>query len=114
MAKQLTFEYNGKQYTLEFTRATVRELESKGFIANDIETKPMTILPDLFAGAFLAHHRFEKRSSINEIYRNLKDKAMLIRCLAEMYNDPISTLLDEPEEGNVSWTPNWNTNEEEE
>lgn len=114
MAKQLTFEYNGKSYTLEFTRMTVRELESKGFVANDIETKPMTILPDLFAGAFLAHHRNEKRGVINEIYSQMADKPSLIRCLAEMYNDPIATLLDEPDEGNVSWTANWNTNEEEE
>ena len=33
MAKQLIFTYDGKDYTLEFTRRTVAEMEKKGFIA---------------------------------------------------------------------------------
>ena len=107
MAKQLTFNYNGKDYTLEFTRATVRMMEADGFVANDIESKPMTVLPDLFRGAFLAHHRFEKRPVIDEIYTHMTNKPLLIEKLAEMYNEPISSLLDEPAEGNVEWTPNW-------
>ena len=37
MAKQLTFSYNGKDYVLEFTRNTVRQMESGGFIADDID-----------------------------------------------------------------------------
>ena len=107
MAKQLTFNYNGKDYTLEFTRATVRQMEADGFVAAEIETKPMTVLPDLFRGAFLAHHRFEKRPVIDEIYAHMTNKPTLIERLAEMYNEPISSLLDEPAEGNVEWTPNW-------
>ena len=107
MAKQLTFSFNGKDYTLEYTRSTVRQMENEGFVASDIETKPLTVLPALFAGAFLAHHRFEKKPVIDEIYSKLKDKQSLIERLAEMYNEPISSLLDEPEEGNLEWTPNW-------
>lgn len=107
MAKQLTFSYNGKDYTLEYTRNSVRQMEREGFVAGDIETKPMTILPALFAGAFLAHHRFEKKAVIDEIYNKLENKQLLIERLAEMYNEPISSLLEEPEEGNVEWTPNW-------
>ena len=107
MAKQLTFSYNGKDYVLEFTRNTVRQMESGGFIADDIDTKPMTVLPALFAGAFLAHHRLEKQSVIDEIYSKMKDKMALIERLAEMYNEPIKAMLDEPEEGNVEWTPSW-------
>lgn len=107
MAKQLTFSYNDKEYTLEYTRNTVRQMEEQGFVARDIETKPMTILPALFAGAFLAHHRFEKKTVIDEIYSKLKDKPSLIERLAEMYNEPVSSLLDEPDQGNLEWTPNW-------
>lgn len=107
MAKQLTFSYNGKDYVLEFTRNTVRQMEGSGFVADDIDTKPMTVLPALFAGAFLAHHRFEKQSVIDEIYSKMKDKMALIERLAEMYNEPIKAMLDEPEEGNVEWTPSW-------
>ena len=107
MAKQITLEYNGKQYILEFTRATIRQMEAEGFVADDIERKPMTIIPDLFRGAFLAHHRFEKRPVIDGIYARMKNKGELIEMLAEMYNEPLSSLLDESDEGNVEWTPSW-------
>lgn len=109
MAKQLNFTYDGKDYTLEFTRRTVAEMEKKGFIASDITEKPMTTLPALFAGAFLAHHRFVKEDVINDIYSKLTKKEDLIGKLAEMYNEPIMALVEEPEEdkGNVNWTATW-------
>lgn len=109
MAKQLHFTYDGKDYTLEFTRRTVAEMEKKGFIASDITEKPMTTLPALFAGAFLAHHRFAKSDIIDNIYSKLTKKEDLIGKLAEMYNEPILTLVEEPEEaeGNLDWTATW-------
>jgi hypothetical protein len=109
MAKQLIFTYDGKDYTLEFTRRTVAEMEKKGFIASDITEKPMTTLPALFAGAFLAHHRFVKEDIINDIYSKLTKKEDLIGKLAEMYNEPILALVEEPEkaEGNLDWTATW-------
>ena len=57
MSKTLNINYEGKSYTLEFTRRTVAEMERKGFVSSEITTKPMTALSALFAGAFLAHHR---------------------------------------------------------
>lgn len=109
MAMQLHFTYDGKDYTLEFTRRTVAEMEKKGFIASDITEKPMTTLPALFAGAFLAHHRFVKSDIIDNIYSKLTKKEDLIGKLAEMYNEPILTLVEEPEEaeGNLDWTATW-------
>ena len=109
MAKQLHFTYDGKDYTLEFTRRTVAEMEKKGFIASDITEKPMTTLPALFTGAFLAHHRFVKSDIIDNIYSKLTKKEDLIGKLAEMYNEPILTLVEEPEEseGNLDWTATW-------
>lgn len=109
MAKQLKFTYNNKEYTLEFTRRTVTEMEKKGFIAAEVENKPMSTLPALFAGAFLAHHRFEKKEVIDAIFEKLTNKEELIGKLAEMYNEPIMALVEEPEEneGNVSWTASW-------
>lgn len=109
MAKQLIFTFEDKEYTLEFNRRTVAEMEKKGFIASDITDKPMTTLPALFAGAFLAHHRFVKEDVINNIYTKLTKKEDLIGKLAEMYNEPIMALVEEPEEdkGNVNWTATW-------
>ena len=109
MNKQLRFTYEGKEYTLEYTRKSVAELERKGFVVTDIETKPVTVLPALFAGAFLANHRFVKQEVIDEIFSKIKNKSELIGKLAEMYNEPIAALIDEPEEsaGNVDWTASW-------
>lgn len=106
MAKQLKFTYEDKEYTLEFTRITVTEMEKKGFIASEVETKPMSTLPAMFEGAFLAHHRFVKKNVIDEIFAKLTNKEELIGKLAEMYNEPIMALIEEPEadEGNVGWT----------
>ena len=110
MTKQLTFEYNGKDYVLEFTRRTVREMESEGFVASDAVDKPATMFPKLFAGAFKAHHPTEKQSVINEIYKFMPNKKQLMNALAEMYADPVKALLKDPEEdqGNViQWKGNW-------
>lgn len=109
MAKQLIFTFEDKEYTLEFNRRTVAEMEKKGFIASDITDKPMSTLPALFAGAFLAHHRFVKPDVIENIYSKLTKKEDLIGKLAEMYNEPIMALVEEPEEdkGNVNWTATW-------
>ena len=109
MAKQLIFTFEDKEYTLEFTRRTVAEMEKKGFIATEITDKPMSTLPALFAGAFLAHHRYVKPEVIENIFGKLTKKEDLIGKLAEMYNEPIMALVAEPEEdkGNVSWTATW-------
>ena len=56
MAKQLRFTYNSKDYVLEFTRRSVEQMEKKGFVASDIETKPMTVLPTLWAGTKIDLH----------------------------------------------------------
>ena len=109
MSKQLNFNYNGTEYTLEYTRRTVEQMEREGFVADDLKTKPLTMLPTLFAGAFKAHHRYVKREVIDEIYSKMTNKADLIGKLAEMYNEPIMALIDEPVESaeNLTWTQSW-------
>ena len=109
MSKQLNFNYNGTEYTLEYTRRTVEQMEREGFVADDLKSKPLTMLPTLFAGAFKAHHKFVKREVIDEIYSKMTNKAELIGKLAEMYNEPIMALIDEPVESaeNLTWTQSW-------
>ena len=109
MSKQLNFKYNGTEYTLEFTRKSVEQMEKEGFVADDLKSKPMTMLPTLFAGAFKAHHRYVKREVIDEIYSKMTNKADLIGKLAEMYNEPLMALIDEPAESaeNLTWTQSW-------
>lgn len=109
MSKQLNFEFEGKQYCLEYPRKSVASMEQNGFRASDISDKPMTVLPSLFAGAFLAHHRYLKRDIIDSIFDKMKDKGELIGKLAQMYNEPIEAYMEEPEEaeGNVKWEASW-------
>lgn len=105
MAKDIRFVHDGKEYRLEFTRKSIEIMERQGFVASDIVEKPMTTLPALFAGAFLAHHRYVKREVIDEIFAKMTNKQELLSKLAEMYNEPIEALMEEPEpnEGNVTW-----------
>lgn len=109
MSKQLLFTYEDKEYCLEFTRKSVENMERAGFKASDINDKPMTVLPALFAGAFIANHRFTKQEVIDKIFAKMTNKGELISKLAEMYNEPIVALVDEPEEneGNVNWIASW-------
>lgn len=109
MAKTITFTYEDHEYTLEYTRKSIETMERQGFVVSDIEAKPMTVLPALFAGAFLAHHRFVKKEVIDEIFSKMTNKMDLVMRLAEMYNEPITALVDEPEEseGNLEWGANW-------
>ena len=109
MSKQLNFDYKGTKYTLEYTRRTVEQMEKNGFVAENIKTQPMNLLPQLFAGAFLAHHRFVKAEVIDEIFAKMTNKGELIGKLAEMYNEPILALIDEPAESseNLTWTQSW-------
>ena len=107
MEKQISFEYKNKEYTLEFTRESVKQMEREGFVASDIIEKPMLTLPKLFAGAFKAHHRFDtKQKQIDEMFELFKNKQALVEKLAEMYTEPMETLMDDDniDEGNaIAW-----------
>lgn len=109
MAKTINFNYEGVDYTLEYTRASVITLERQGFNINDVGDKPLSTLPTLFAGAFLAHHRYVKRETIDAIFEKMTNKMDLVMKLAEMYNEPITALVDEPgeSEGNLEWGASW-------
>ena len=88
-------EETGRVYTLRFTRATVRKLEQQGFDVNDIDKHPMTRIPEIFYGAFLAEHPYIKRSETDDILFNRlggMSDAMLER-LGELYAEPFNTLI---------------------
>lgn len=106
MAKQITFEHKGKEYTLEFTRDSIKQMEREGFVSNDVVNKPMLTLPKLFAGAFKAHHKFDiKQKDIDAMFDMFTNKAALLEKLAEMYSEPMEALMDDPADaGNaIAW-----------
>ena len=104
MTEKIKFKYGGKEYVLEFTRQSVEEMERRGFVAEEVLTKPLTVLPNLFAGAFIANHRFTKRKVINEIFNQIDDKGGLLDALAEMYSLVIDEFTDELEKKNKNLT----------
>lgn len=110
MAKTITINFEGTEYTLEYTRKSVEAMEKSGFMPDDIAIKPMSTLPKLFAGAFIAHHKFVKQEKIDEIFSKLENKEGFLEKLSEMLNEPYIALMDEPEkgdEGNAVWGANW-------
>lgn len=106
MSKSIKIEHDGKTYTLSYTKRTIKEMEASGFIAEEVDRMPATMIPRLFNGAFLRHHRFVKDPVKEEIYARLADKPGLIEVLVSMYNEALAELVDEPEDEakKVKWT----------
>ena len=65
MATTINIAYQKKNYTLEFSRQTVKTLEDMGFVLEQISEKPMTMVPLLVYGAFMKHNRGIKRALVN-------------------------------------------------
>lgn len=99
----MTFTFDGKEYTLEFTRQTVVQTENMGFDAALIDSRPVTSLTTLFRGAFLAHHRGLPISEIDKILEGL-NKEGLLAALAELYYEPIKVLMEDNSKNLVKWT----------
>lgn len=104
MSTKISFTYDGKDYCLEYNKKTVKAMESRGFQLGRFIEAPMTTLPDLFAGAFLANHKYTDRKVIDAIFEKMEDKKALVETLHTMYNEPIDELMSDVEEGNgVAW-----------
>lgn len=89
---------DGKEYTLSFNLKTVRQMSDNGFNIQQVSENPITLIPRLFAGAFLRYHRTIPQSKIDEIWEQIEDKEGFITALVELYNDPVDKLFGEPEE----------------
>lgn len=97
MVRSIKFDYKGKKYILEYTRSSVKEMERKGFVVTEVLDKPMSLLPEMFAGSFIANHRFVRRKEIDEIYEQFDNKGELLNALAEMYSLVIEEFTNELE-----------------
>lgn len=110
MSTKINISYKGKDYTLEYSRATAAQIEENGFVLEQIAEKPAKLIPLLVYGAFLKHNRGIKRSLVDEIYENLLNKSGegeesgIIPILVEMYSETVNTLTDNPtvDEGNAA------------
>ena len=101
---KIVLNHDNKEYELEYNRQSVKMMESQGFVLDEITSKPMTMIPLLFSGAFIKNCKGTKRSVIDEIFEGIGDKTGLMQALMEMYAETLSVLTDNTGEGNVSWT----------
>jgi hypothetical protein len=90
-AKRITFSYGGNNYVLEFTCDSVRQMERQGFDAHAFVKRPLVVLPEAFAGAFIVNHPLTSPNIIKQIYMAFDDKAGLVGALATM----LSSVYDE-------------------
>lgn len=113
MSKQITIvePETGKEYKLEYNRKAVQSMEQAyDFNIDEISSKPMTMIPLLFQGAFIMHHKTLSPEKIESIYEQIPGKDELIQALIEMYSDTFNTLLDDPKGAkskNAAWTKSW-------
>lgn len=113
MATKITVSYKEKDYVLEFSRDTAKQLEAQGFVLEQLGDKPATMIPMLVYYAFAKNNRGIKRALVEEIFKNLTKKVGkdgeegFIQILSEMYAETVSSLMDEDsvDEGNAAvWT----------
>lgn len=100
---KIVIEHDNKEYVLEYNRQSVRQMEGQGFVLDEITSKPMTMIPMLFEGAFIKNCKGVKRKVISDIYEGISDKTGLLEALMEMFAETLSTLTEDNAEGNVSW-----------
>lgn len=110
MSTKITVSYQDKEYVLEFSRTTAKQIEDQGFVLDQLGDKPATMIPLLVYGAFMKNNRGIKRSLVDEIFENIVNKIGdeaeegFINVLGEMYAETVSTLVgDTPaDEGNAA------------
>lgn len=109
MSTQISLTYKNTDYTLEYSRAAVRQMEQQGFVLDKLSEQPMTMVPILVYGAFAKHHKGVKRTLVDEIYEHIADKIGdgengFIHALLEMYAETVQTLTDNTpaDEGNMA------------
>ena len=92
---------SGHEYTLEFTRRSVKKCEAAGLDINLAASKSMTMIPLLFWGAFQAHHPNIKQEATDKILFDglggLNDREL--EYLATLYTEPFNALIATDEEG---------------
>lgn len=107
MSKSIKFTYDDTSYKLEYSRQALVALEAEGLSMADVQAKPITMLPKLFAYSFYKNHRNISQDKIDEIYGLMSDKQELIAKLAEMASEAVESLFQEPTSKNaIKWEAN--------
>lgn len=96
----LTDPDSGEQYTLEFSRDSVRYAEQRGFKIGELTDFPQTNIPALFHYAFRKNHKFVSKEKTDKMLEELGGLSPAeIGRLAELYNQPNEALINQEEGG---------------
>lgn len=111
--KQITITYQGKAYTLEFTRATAADFIRQGFEPTDIFLKaPLATIPFVHC-AFKSKHPTVARKKVEEIFDEIPEnqKTSFLSALNTMFTETYTSLIGDEEngsaEGNATWEQSW-------
>lgn len=90
---------NGRDYTLEFNRETIKFAENRGFKMEDLADFPMSKTPEFFWYAFRMHHPSVSLQQAERLLDDLGgvgglDEAVGIR-LGELWAAPFKSLKDD-------------------
>ncbi len=113
MNKQITIKYNGKDYTLEFTRKTAKLFIQMGYKLTDVIEKAVVAVIPFVMCAFKQHHAGITEAKAEEIYMQIptNQKTAFLNALVEMYSDTYTSIIGdenaEDNEGNATWGTNW-------
>lgn len=103
MAKEIILtDEKGNEYTLKFTRRSIKRMEQKGFDPSVAEKQPMNTMYALFEGALYAAHPDLAREQIDELFEGLDDLNAWMDDLSELYQDKYTTSA-----GELKRTKNW-------
>lgn len=102
---KIKFNYDGVDYTLAFTAASIKKMERDGFNFADVEKHILTAPEDLFCGAFIAHHPYVKREKRIEIFNALRSNAETGESIMDAIGSMLAEAVDEisGHSGNVTW-----------
>lgn len=89
---------NGKDYTLELNRTSIKWLEANGFSLEEFEKKPITFYDLLWLSLFLANHKDVNNNlalKLMETYeKSGKKPTNVIKFAIEEYQSFINALVD--------------------
>lgn len=98
---------DGNRYELEFNARVVKNMERRGF---KIDTDyPVTMIDDLFLGAFQMHHKGITPERAKEIWKFQKGKDELLGILTKLYMKPLEDMMAEDAAEEDDGNPTWET-----
>ena len=97
---------NNRDYTLEFSRDSIKFAEGRGFRIVDVDNYPMSKIPEFFWYAFRMHHPSVSLAQAEKLLERMGGMSEeLGKRLGELWAAPFAALApDEGDEKNVTVT----------